>query len=144
MSYLCIGTSIRIAFSLGFQHDKSPTLQSAVKREQNRRIWSTLIILDQENASRCGSPCVCDERILTIQKSLPSEQVRYNGLFLALFMLVVSNEAKSLLDPESWHQYSVGNSRTSNVTFSPTAGNNSVDLPRTVFRFEERILLQSH
>ena len=94
MSYLYIGTSIRIAFSLGFQHDKSPTLQSPVKREQNRRIWYTLVILDQEIASRCGSPCVCDERILTIHTSLPSEQVRYNGSFLALFMLALSNEAK--------------------------------------------------
>lgn len=51
---------------------------------------------------------------------------------------------KSSPDPESWYQYSVGNSRTPNVTFPPTAGNNSDDLPRTVFRFEERILLQSH
>jgi len=71
---------MQIAFSLGLQHDKSLTNQSPVTKQQNRRIWWTLYILDQEVSARCGSPCLSDERSLRIQTPLPSEQVRPQNL----------------------------------------------------------------
>ncbi|KAH9220545.1 aldehyde dehydrogenase [Leptodontidium sp. 2 PMI_412] len=89
-SYLYMGTSMQIAFSLGLQHDQSPTTQSPMSRQQNRRIWWTLYILDQEIASRCGSPCVSDERSVRIQTPLPSEQVLNPGTNTPLGSLSVS------------------------------------------------------
>ncbi|KAH6668896.1 aldehyde dehydrogenase-like protein [Halenospora varia] len=65
-SYLYLGTGIRIAFSLGLHHDKAPFSQSLMTRQQNRRIWWTLYILDQATASRCGSPNMIDERSLGV------------------------------------------------------------------------------
>lgn len=80
-SYLHMGTSIRIAFSLGLQHDRPHISQSLVTRQRNRRIWWTLYLLDQSIASRCGSPCAIDERSLSIQTSFPAEQVRWRQHF---------------------------------------------------------------
>lgn len=89
-SYLYMGTSMQIAFSLGLQQDQSPTTQSPMSRQQNRRIWWTLYILDQEVASRCGSPCVSDERSVRIQTPLPSEQILNPGTNTPLGALSVS------------------------------------------------------
>lgn len=91
-----MGTSMQIAFSLGFQHDKSPTNQSPVTKQINRRIWWTLYIMDQEIASRCGSPCVSDERSLRIQTPLPSEQVLNPGTNTPLGCLSVSTSLNRL------------------------------------------------
>lgn len=92
MSYLYIGTGIRIAYSLGFHHDKSPAAQNPMIKQQNHRIWWTLYILDQEIASRCGNPCVCDERILKIQMPLPSEKVSPTSCDYLRVLLCGSNK----------------------------------------------------
>ncbi|TVY82146.1 putative transcriptional regulatory protein [Lachnellula suecica] len=89
-SYLHMGTSIRIAFSLGLQHDKPHVSQSVMTRQRNRRIWWTLYLLDQSIASRCGSPCAIDERSLRIQAAFPSEQVLNPGTNTPLGILAVS------------------------------------------------------
>ena len=91
-----MGTALQIAFSLGLQHDKSPTNQSPVTKQINRRIWWTLYIMDQEIASRCGSPCVSDERSLRIQTPLPSEQVLNPGTNTPLGCLAVSTSLNRL------------------------------------------------
>jgi hypothetical protein len=95
-SYLYMGTALQIAFSLGLQHDKSPTNQSPVTKQINRRIWWTLYIMDQEIASRCGSPCISDERSLRIQTPLPSEQVLNPGTNTPLGCLAVSTSLNRL------------------------------------------------
>jgi hypothetical protein len=87
---------MQIAFSLGLQHDKSPTNQSPATKQINRRIWWTLYIMDQEIASRCGSPCVSDERSLRIQTPLPSEQVLSPGTNTPLGCLSVSTSLNRL------------------------------------------------
>ncbi|RFU32876.1 hypothetical protein B7463_g3476, partial [Scytalidium lignicola] len=74
-SYIYIGSSVRIAFTLGLQYDKGPSSQSLAERQQNRRIWWTLYVLDQEISSLCGSPFMIDGRILRIQTPSPLEQV---------------------------------------------------------------------
>lgn len=74
-SYLYMGASIQIAYSLGLHRDQAPESASSMDREQNRRIWWTLFMLDQEIASRGGSPTLIDERHLKIATPLPSEQV---------------------------------------------------------------------
>jgi len=74
-SYLYMGASIQIAYSLGLHRDQAPESASSMDREQNRRIWWTLFMLDLEIASRGGSPTLIDERHLKITTPLPSEQV---------------------------------------------------------------------
>jgi aldehyde dehydrogenase (NAD+) len=91
-----MGTALQIGFSLGLQHDKSPTNQSPVTKQINRRIWWTLYIMDQEIASRCGSPWISDERSLRIQTSLPSEQGLNPGTNTPLGCLAVSTSLNRL------------------------------------------------
>jgi hypothetical protein len=74
-SYLYMGASIQMAFSLGLHRDQMPQSRSSLEREQYRRIWWTLFSLEQEIASRGGSPSIVDERNLKIDTPLPSEQV---------------------------------------------------------------------
>lgn len=74
-SYLYMGASIQMAYSLGLHRDQMPESGGSMEREQNRRIWWTLFMLDQEIASRGGSPTLIDERFLKISTPLPSEQV---------------------------------------------------------------------
>ncbi|KAF2676268.1 aldehyde dehydrogenase-like protein [Lentithecium fluviatile CBS 122367] len=81
-SYLFMGASIQMAYSLGLHRDQAPESASAMEREQNRRIWWTLFTLDQEIASRGGSPTLIDERHLKISTPLPSEQATYGGKIL--------------------------------------------------------------
>lgn len=64
-----------MAYSLGLHRDQAPESGKLFEREQNRRIWWTLFMLDQEIASRGGSPCLIDERTLRIETPFPSEQV---------------------------------------------------------------------
>ncbi|KAF2878234.1 aldehyde dehydrogenase-like protein [Massariosphaeria phaeospora] len=63
-SYLYMGASIQMAYSLGLHRDQMPESGASMEREQNRRIWWTLYTLDQEIASRGGSPTLIDERFL--------------------------------------------------------------------------------
>jgi hypothetical protein len=67
---------VQMAYSLGLHHDQLSENGGSMEREQNRRIWWTLFTLDQEIASRGGSPTLIDERSLKISTPLPSEQVR--------------------------------------------------------------------
>lgn len=76
-SYLYMGASIQMAYSLGLHRDQMPDSGASMEREQNRRIWWTLFTLDQEIASRGGSPTLIDERHLKITTPMPSEQVTY-------------------------------------------------------------------
>lgn len=78
-AYLYIGASIQIAFSLGLHRDQLHESGTTTEREQNRRIWWTLFILDQELASRGGSPAIIDERFTKVTTPLSSEQVCISG-----------------------------------------------------------------
>ncbi|KAF2006126.1 aldehyde dehydrogenase-like protein [Amniculicola lignicola CBS 123094] len=89
-SYLYMGASIQIAYSLGLHRDQMPGSGQTMEREQNRRIWWTLFILDQEIASRGGSPTLIDERLLKIDTPLPSEQLLYPGMHTPLSWLSTS------------------------------------------------------
>jgi hypothetical protein len=75
-AYLYIGAAIQIAFSLGLHRDQIPETATAIDREQNRRIWWTLFMLDQELASRSGTPHLIDERFTKVTAPASSEQVR--------------------------------------------------------------------
>lgn len=83
-SQLYMGASIQMAFSLGLHRDQFPDTCSSLEREQYRRIWWTLFTLEQEVASRGGSPALVDERLLKIDTPLPSEQVSAGGLQMCL------------------------------------------------------------
>jgi hypothetical protein len=74
-AYLYIGASVQMAFSLGLHRDQHTESATAMEREQNRRIWWTLFILDQELASRGGSPSIVDERFTKVSTPMSSEQV---------------------------------------------------------------------
>jgi len=74
-AYLYIGASVQMAFSLGLHRDQLAESASNMEREQNRRIWWTLFILDQELASRGGSPTIIDERFTKVETPMSSEQV---------------------------------------------------------------------
>lgn len=89
-SYLYVGASIQIAYSLGLHHDKISISHNPVMRQQNRRIWWTLFMLDQEIAFRCGSPCLINERVLNVETPLPSEVVMNPGVNTPLDWLSVS------------------------------------------------------
>jgi aldehyde dehydrogenase (NAD+) len=64
-----------MAYSLGLHRDQVPASCASLEREHYRRIWWTLFALEQEVASRGGSPTLVDERLLKIDTPLPSEQV---------------------------------------------------------------------
>lgn len=89
-SYLYMGASIQMAYSLGLHRDQIPESGGSMEREQNRRIWWTLFTLDQEIASRGGSPTLIDERSLKISTPLPSEQILYPGMHTPLSWLLTS------------------------------------------------------
>jgi hypothetical protein len=74
-AYLYVGASVQIAFSLGLHRDQLAESATSLDREQNRRIWWTLFILDQELASRGGSPSIIDERFTKVTTPVSSEQV---------------------------------------------------------------------
>lgn len=74
-SYLYMGASIQMAYSLGLHRDQMPESGKPMERERNRRIWWTLFMLDQEIASRGGSPNLINEQSLKVDTPLPSEQV---------------------------------------------------------------------
>lgn len=67
---------MQMAYSLGMHRDQVSDSRNLIEREQNRRIWWTLFMLDQEIASRGGSPTIIDERYVKVTTSMPSERVR--------------------------------------------------------------------
>jgi hypothetical protein len=75
-AYLYIGASVQMAFSLGLHRDQHTESATTMEREQNRRIWWTIFILDQELSSRGGCPSIVDERFTKVTTSMSSEQVR--------------------------------------------------------------------
>ncbi|CAI6329006.1 unnamed protein product [Periconia digitata] len=89
-SYLFMGASIQMAYSLGLHRDQIPDTAAAMEHEQSRRIWWTLFNLDQEISSRGGSPSLIDERHLKITTPLPSEQILYPGMHTPLSWLSTS------------------------------------------------------
>ncbi|KAF1966846.1 aldehyde dehydrogenase [Bimuria novae-zelandiae CBS 107.79] len=89
-SYLYMGASIQMAYSIGLHRDSLTPSVSSMEREQNRRIWWTLFTLDLEIASRGGSPTLIDERYLRITTPLPSEQILYPGMHTPLSWLSTS------------------------------------------------------
>ncbi|ORY17943.1 aldehyde dehydrogenase [Clohesyomyces aquaticus] len=91
-SYLYMGASVQMAYSLGLHRDQMPESGSSMEREQSRRIWWTLFMLDQDIASRGGSPNLIDERLLKIDTPLPSEQMLYPGMHTPLSWLSTSVE----------------------------------------------------
>ncbi|EFQ87008.1 hypothetical protein PTT_17628 [Pyrenophora teres f. teres 0-1] len=83
-SYLYMGASVQMAYSLGLHRDQTAEGASAMDREQNRRIWWSLFMLDQDISSRGGSPTVIDERFTKVTTLMPSEQILYPGLHTPL------------------------------------------------------------
>lgn len=83
-AYLYMGASVQIAYSLGLHRDQLHETGSAIEREQNRRIWWTLFILDLEISARGGSPTVIDERYTKVTTPMSSEQVsaRYDTKYV--------------------------------------------------------------
>ena len=77
-AYLYVGASIQMAYSIGLHRDQMPDSGKLVEKEQHRRIWWTLFMLDQEIAARGGSPNLINEKTLKIDTPLPSEQVRFS------------------------------------------------------------------
>ncbi|KAF2280517.1 aldehyde dehydrogenase-like protein [Westerdykella ornata] len=86
-SYLYMGASIQMAYSLGLHRDQVPDTCGTLEREQYRRLWWTLFTLEQEVAARGGIPPVVDERILKVDTALPSEQILYPGMHTPLSWL---------------------------------------------------------
>ena len=80
-AYLYMGASVQMAFTLGFHRDQLPEPGTVSEREQNRRIWWTLFLLDQEISSRGGSPNVIDERYTRVTTPISSEQVCYSNWY---------------------------------------------------------------
>ncbi|KAF2455730.1 hypothetical protein BDY21DRAFT_348480 [Lineolata rhizophorae] len=74
-SYLYVGTAVRIAYSLGIQLDKMPPSQGLIEKEQRRRLWWTLYVLDQDSALRCGNPCAITVGEMMPPVPFPSERV---------------------------------------------------------------------
>lgn len=74
-AYLYIGASVQMAYSLGLHRDQVAESATSMERERNRRIWWTLFLLDQELASRGGSPTIVDERFTKVTTPSSSEQV---------------------------------------------------------------------
>ncbi|KAF2016395.1 aldehyde dehydrogenase-like protein [Aaosphaeria arxii CBS 175.79] len=89
-SYLYMGASIQMAYSLGLHRDQVPDESSTLEREQYRRLWWSLFILEQEVASRGGAPTLVDERMLKIATPLPSEQMLYPGMHTPLSWISTS------------------------------------------------------
>ncbi|CAO2648337.1 Nn.00g076040.m01.CDS01 [Neocucurbitaria sp. VM-36] len=89
-AYLYMGASVQMAFTLGLHRDQLPENGTAIEREQNRRIWWTLFMLDQEISSRGGSPTVIDERYTKVATPMSSEQTLYPGLHTPLSWLATS------------------------------------------------------
>ncbi|KAF4310760.1 Transcription factor [Botryosphaeria dothidea] len=74
-AYLYIGTAVRTAYSLGLHVDKAPPSRGHLEREQNRRIWWTLYLLDYEIAHRYGNPCAVLDEQHDNNVQMPSEQI---------------------------------------------------------------------
>ncbi|EKG16227.1 Transcription factor fungi [Macrophomina phaseolina MS6] len=74
-AYLYIGTAVRTAYSLGLHVEKAPPSRGRLEREQNRRIWWTLYLLDYEIAHRYGNPCAVLDGTHPNQVQMPSEQI---------------------------------------------------------------------
>ena len=83
-AYLYIGAAVQMAYSLGLHRDQIVESGTALERETHRRIWWTLFILDQELASRGGSPFHIDERFTRVSTPVSTEQVLYPGLHTPL------------------------------------------------------------
>jgi len=83
-SYLYMGASVQMAYSLGLHRDQTAEGASVMEREQNRRIWWSLFMLDQEISSRGGSPTIIDERFTKVTTPMCSEQILYPGLHTPL------------------------------------------------------------
>lgn len=83
-----MGASIQMAYSLGLHRNQTPDSSTSLEREQYRRIWWTLFTLEQEVASRGGSPTLVDERLLKIDTPLPSEQVALFYLYWIISLIL--------------------------------------------------------
>ena len=74
-AYLHIGTAVRISYSLGLHRDVFPKNKDSLEREQGRRIWWTIYILDHEMASRFGHPCTIVDDAAFMNAHQATEQV---------------------------------------------------------------------
>ncbi|KAF2463592.1 aldehyde dehydrogenase [Lindgomyces ingoldianus] len=121
-SYLYMGASIQMAYSLGLHRDQMPGSGGSMEREQSRRIWWTLFMLDQEIASRGGSPNLIDERLLKIDTPLPSEQMLYPGMHTPLSWLSTSVDLCRLKRDIIQAVYPERSSSAKTVSFSTISG----------------------
>ncbi|KAL1649611.1 hypothetical protein SLS58_001668 [Diplodia intermedia] len=86
-AYLYVGTAVRTAYTLGLHVERAaPPTRGRLEREQNRRIWWTLYVLDYEMAHRYGNPCAVvddgpgeevQDDVWRVQ--MPSEQYQQKG-----------------------------------------------------------------
>ena len=123
-SYLYMGASVQIAFSLGLQHEVQAS-QSPLVMQRSQRIWWTLYILDQEIASRSGSPSLINHRILKIGTPVPSEQV---GHAHPLRRRELATHTSPVDEPR--HQYAIRISGSLHLALSAQERNNPKHLPR--------------
>ena len=127
-----MGASIQIAYSLGLHRDSITDSGASMEREQNRRIWWTLFTLDQEIASRGGSPTLIDERHLRITTPLPSEQVIDHGLS--------SSPRLTTIDPVSRNAHSSIMAHHIRFPMSPQTRDHPGNLHRTLYELSHHLL----
>jgi hypothetical protein len=126
-AYLYMGASVQMAYSLGLHRDQLAETGTSLEREQNRRIWWTLFFLDQELASRGGSPNIIDERYTKVTTPMSSEQVCTIDPRSSYF-----GRYSPRSDTESRSTYASGVASYLRVTLSTKARNHSSCLHRTV------------
>jgi hypothetical protein len=129
-AYLYIGASVQMAFSLGLHRDQLAESATTMEREQSRRIWWTLFILDQELASRGGSPYLIDERFTKVTVPASSEQVCSTGSSM------FHDHTDTLTDVVPWIAHSVRMARHFCLALSLEARDHSSCLHRAPRKFD--------
>ncbi|KAF9636500.1 hypothetical protein BFW01_g7396 [Lasiodiplodia theobromae] len=134
LTYLYIGTAVRTAYSLGMHVEKAaPPSRGRLEREQNRRIWWTLYLLDYEIAHRYGNPCAVVEEVHDIQVQMPSEQILSPGpntppnyLAAASSLCTISRRIRSTLHQHRQNNPSSSSPSSSSSTSNPTISTSTI------------------
>ncbi|OJD31430.1 aldehyde dehydrogenase [Diplodia corticola] len=135
-AYLYIGTAVRTAYSLGLHVEKAaPPTRGRLEREQNRRIWWTLYLLDYEMAHRYGNPCAVIDEMQDVQVQMPSEQILSPGpntplgfLAASSTLCAISRHIRTALHNHH-HQKAPAATTTTTTSQPPPKAPNSTSLP---------------
>ncbi|KAK3689087.1 hypothetical protein B0T22DRAFT_490617 [Podospora appendiculata] len=74
-AYLIIGTTVRMAYSLGLHRNISLSTADSVSRARWHRLWWTIYLVDQEVAIQLGYPCAIVDSVAGIQTPLSCESI---------------------------------------------------------------------